>query len=80
PLGIYILLIILIGAVLIVQNMILLNTIIILRKTPMSIIRLTLVATALYACYKGIETIGRLCELLFLPLTLLVFALVFLDY
>lgn len=80
PLGLYFLLVIFVVAVLIVQNMILLNTIIILRRTPMNIIRLTLVATALYACYKGIETIGRLCELLFLPLTLLVFALVFLDY
>ncbi|MDD4658607.1 MAG: endospore germination permease [Eubacteriales bacterium] len=80
PLGLYSLLIIFVIAALIVQNMVLLNNIAILRKTPIDIIRITLVATALYACSKGIETIGRICELMFLPLTLLVFSLAFLDY
>lgn len=80
PLGFYLVLLLFIVATLILQNVVYLNSIIVLRNTPLIVIRLTFTATAIYACYKGVESIGRISELGFLPLTLMVVVLPILDF
>lgn len=78
-LGLYLILIFFTVATLIMQNMINLSRLIVLRTTPVTVIRITFLAVALFACFKGVESIGRLCELVFLPLTFMVLILPVLE-
>lgn len=72
PISLYLVVIFFIIGTLIVQDLVILIATSVLRKTPPSIIRGSFLLVAMYACYKGVESIGRLSELVILPLVLLV--------
>ena len=79
PIGFYLVLIFFVIGALIVQDLIILVETAVLRNTPPSVIRGSFILVAVYACYKGVESIGRLCELIVLPVTLLVLVVPILD-
>jgi len=80
PIGFYIVFIIFVISNFIVEDLVLLTTLIMLPNTPEMLIEATFILVAIYACYKGVETIGRFCELAYLPLTLLIFVLPLLQW
>jgi spore germination protein KB len=80
PLGFYLVFIMFVIASLIIEDMTILASSIMLPNTPPGIIRLSFILVALYVCYKGVESIGRMCELVFIPLTLLILILPLLGF
>ena len=80
PVGFYLAYIIFLVAMLIIEDMAILASIIMLPNTPPGVIRLSFIFVAVYACYKGVESIARMCELVLLPMTLLVLVLPILEF
>ncbi|MTI94044.1 MAG: hypothetical protein FH749_00945 [Firmicutes bacterium] len=80
PIGLYLVYVMFLINLLIIEDLVIVTSIVILPQTPSDVIRLTFVFVAIYGCYKGVESIARMCELAFIPLTLLVVALPILEY
>lgn len=80
PLGLYLLFLMAVVSNFIVEDMVLLTHTIMLPSTPEMVLELTFIAVAVYACYKGVETIGRMCELVWIPLALLILVLPLLEW
>jgi len=75
PVGLYLVTVMFLVATLITEDMVLLTSLVMLPNTPDLVIRATFILVATYACYKGVESIARMCELVFIPLTLLMLVL-----
>lgn len=80
PMGIWLVYVMFLIMALIIEDLVILTSTVVLPNTPAEIIRLTFIIPAIYACYKGVESIGRMCELAFVPLVILVVAFPILEW
>jgi len=72
PVAIYFLILMVVICGLIIEDLVLITSTLMLPNTPAVLVSLTFILVAVYACYKGVESIARMCELAFWPLTLLI--------
>ena len=80
PAGFILVYLLFVIATLIVEDMAILASIIMLPNTPPGVVRLSFILVAVYACYKGIESIARICELVFALLILIILLLPIMEY
>lgn len=80
PIGIYLVFVMFIISTLIIEDLVIITSIIMLPNTPTIVIRASFITVAIYSCYKGIESIARMCELAIIPLSLLIIILPVLQW
>lgn len=80
PLGFCLIFLMFIVSSFVVETMVIFTHSIMLPNTPEMVIEISFILVVVYACYKGIEAIGRMCELVWLPLTLLILVLPLLEW